>query len=464
MARAEIRFLRAGEIIHLKDVPPTATLLDYLRLEEKSTGTKEGCNEGDCGACTVTLASLENGKITYRPVNACIQLLGQLDGKEVLTIEDLQENHPVQTAMVKHHASQCGFCTPGIVMSLFTLSQQNRGTIKREDIKECLAGNLCRCTGYKPIINAAMEACQKGPKPTHAAKLKALQDYEDVFIGDAQEFLAIPASLASLASLYDRFPDATLVAGATDVGLWITKQMRPLKQLIFVHRITEFQDIRADAKGVTLGAGVSYQDARPALAKLHPDLDALLARIGSAQVRASGTIGGNIANGSPIGDMPPALIAMGAHVELRKGAAMRRMALENYFIAYGKQDREPGEFIHRILIPKPDAQASLHIYKLSKRFDQDISALCGAFHFMKDGSARIAFGGMAAIPKRAHHAEAALKQGEEQAIAALAQDFTPLSDMRASAQYRLEAAQNLLRKALLERSGMKPKQTRILEA
>lgn len=463
MARHEIRFLRRGEIIRLNDVPPTATLLDYLRLEEKSTGTKEGCNEGDCGACTVTVASLKEGRVKYEAVNACIQLLGQLDGKEILTVEDLAGEHPVQQAMVKHHASQCGFCTPGIVMSLFTLSQQAK-PVTRQSVNECLAGNLCRCTGYKPIVDAALEACSKGPVQTSASKLKALADGQDVFIGNDAQFLAIPASLASLASLYDRFPDATLVAGATDVGLWITKQMRPLARLIFVNRIPEFNDIRVDAKGVLMGAGVTYAQARASLAALHPDLDRLLARIGSAQVRASGTIGGNIANGSPIGDMPPALIAMGAMLELRKGAAMRRMPLEDYFIAYGKQNREPGEFVHRIIVPKPQAGASLHIFKISKRFDQDISAICGAFHFLKDGSARIAFGGMAATPKRALLTEAALKEGQAAAEAALEKDFAPISDMRASAAYRMETAKALLRKALMEKAGAKLSQTRVLEA
>ena len=404
MARACIRFLRNGESVTLTDVPPMQTLLDYLRLTQRKTGTKEGCNEGDCGACTVALGSIRNGALVYEPVNACIQLMGQLDGKEIITVEDLGGNHPVQTALVKHHASQCGFCTPGFVMSLFTLHEK-AAKQTRAGVNEYLAGNLCRCTGYRPIVDAALEALNTPPAPRDAAALAALQDAQDIFIGDDESFIASPASLDSLAEIYESFPDATLVAGATDVGLWITKQMRTLPRLIFLNRVRELQALHDGPDGLEIGAGVTYEQAEEAFSALHPDMARLLWRIGSKQVRASGTIGGNIANGSPIGDTPPA----------------------------------------------------------SKRFDQDISAVCGAFHFAADGP-RIAFGGMAATPKRARKTEAALAQGLEAALAALAEDFTPLSDMRASAEYRLETARALLKKAVMERDGMALTQTRVLAA
>jgi xanthine dehydrogenase small subunit len=462
MARASIRFLRNGQPVTLTDVPPMQTLLDYLRLTERKTGTKEGCNEGDCGACTVALGSMRDGVRVYEPVNACIQLMGQLDGKEIITVEDLGGNHPIQKAMVKHHASQCGFCTPGFVMSLFTLHEKGRKQT-RAHVNEYLAGNLCRCTGYRPIVDAALEALNTAPAPRDAAALAALQDAQDIFIGDEESFIASPASLDSLAEIYESFPDATLVAGATDVGLWITKQMRNLPRLIFLHRVREMQTLRDGQDILEIGAGVTYEYAEEAFSALHPDMARLLWRIGSKQVRASGTIGGNIANGSPIGDTPPALIALGATIELRKGGHTRRLPLEDFFIAYGKQDRQPGEFVSRIFVPKINADASFHAYKISKRFDQDISAVCAGFYFASDGP-RIAFGGMAATPKRARKTEAALAVSLDAALAALAEDFTPLSDMRASAEYRLEAARALLKKAVMERDGMPLTQSRVLQA
>ncbi|MDP4822350.1 MAG: xanthine dehydrogenase small subunit, partial [Aestuariivirgaceae bacterium] len=452
MARASIRFLRNGELVTLTDVPPMQTLLDYLRLTERKTGTKEGCNEGDCGACTVAVGSIRDGALVYEPVNACIQLMGQMDGKEIITVEDLGGAHPVQKAMVKHHASQCGFCTPGFVMSLFTLHERGEKQT-RAGVNEYIAGNLCRCTGYRPIVDAAMDALNTVPTPREAAALAALQDGEDIFVGTEESFIASPASLESLAEIYESFPQATLVAGATDVGLWITKQMRHLPQIIFLNRVAGLQQLRDGQDVLEIGAGVTYAQAEDALSQLHADLARLLWRIGSKQVRASGTIGGNIANGSPIGDMPPALIALGATIELRKGGHTRRLPLEKFFLAYGKQDRQPGEFVSRIFVPKIAENASFHAYKISKRFDQDISAVCGAFHFAEDGP-RIAFGGMAATPKRAPKTEAALAISLDAALAALAEDFTPLSDMRASAEYRLETARALLKKAVMERDGM----------
>lgn len=482
MTRDCIRFLRRGEIVSLSDVPPTRTLLDYLRLEERSRGTKEGCNEGDCGACTVALGSLRDGRVVYESVNACILLLGQVDGKELVTVDDLatkDELHPVQQAMVDHHGSQCGFCTPGFVMSLFTL-YHGEAAADRQKTVDHLAGNLCRCTGYRPIVDAALASCQgraddawATAMPATMQKLAGLADGEDIHIGNDEQFYAAPASADSLAALAAAHPDATLVAGATDVGLWITKQMRPLRKIIQLSRVAELQRIDDRPDHLSLGAAVTYGGAGEAVAAIDPDLGELLRRIGSKQVRASGTIGGNIANGSPIGDTPPALIALGAQIELRYGTARRTLPLEDFFIDYGKQDRKPGELVWRVEIPRLKADEVFRCYKISKRFDQDISAVMGAFKLWLEGAriveARVAFGGMAAIPKRGKLAEAALTGARldagdswAPAIAALAKDFQPIGDMRATADYRLTAAQALLRKALREIAGTATTNSRIV--
>ncbi|WP_374332359.1 xanthine dehydrogenase small subunit [Aestuariivirga sp.] len=480
--RASIRFLRRGKIVELAQVPPMRTVLDWLRLDERSRGTKEGCNEGDCGACTVALGSLKNGRLVYEPVNACILLVGQLDGKELVTVDDLADGdtlHPVQQALVDSHGSQCGFCTPGFVMSLFTLYQQG-GAPTRDEIATHIAGNLCRCTGYRPIIEAAQACCSgkaadrwaKGAKEA-ARQLAALDDGADVFVGTPRSFIARPANADTLARLAAENPDATIVSGATDVGLWITKQMRELPKIILTGGVKALHAVETTRDGVTLGAAATYAEAMPALASLAPDVAEVLRRLGSTQVRASGTVGGNIANGSPIGDTPPMLIALDATLTLRHGAAERSLPLENFFIAYGKQDRKPGELVWRIDVPKLKPNEAFRAYKISKRFDQDISAVMAAFKFTLDGrrisAARIAFGGMAATPKRGALTEAALQGASldqpaswTSAIAALAKDFQPISDMRASAAYRIEVAQGLLKKALMELAGAEA--TRVLGA
>ncbi len=480
MRRHAIRFLRRGQVVELGAIAPMQTLLDYLRLGEKSRGTKEGCNEGDCGACTVALGTLRNGRVVYEPVNACILLLGQIDGKELVTVEDLASDgvlHPVQQALVDKHASQCGFCTPGFVMALFALYQQGIAPT-RQQIVDQIAGNLCRCTGYRPIIDAALASCTGQALDTWAMAaeqtartLRALNDNADLFVGNADTFFAAPASLASLADLALRHPEATLLSGATDVGLWITKQMRQLPKIIHLGR-AGLNTIRDSADLLSIGATATYAEAEPHLASLDPDLGELVRRIGSKQVRASGTVGGNIANGSPIGDMPPALIALGAQLHLQKGGYARNLPLEDFFIAYGKQDRASGEIVTGVDIPKLREGEHFRCYKISKRFDQDISAVMGAFKFTLTGrtiaSARVAFGGMAATPRRAARTEAALvglslDHGDSwgSAIAALTQDYAPISDMRASAAYRVESAQALLRKTLVEMASGRSEATRV---
>ncbi|MEO0913920.1 MAG: xanthine dehydrogenase small subunit [Pseudomonadota bacterium] len=452
----EIRFLLNGAPVTLTDPEPTATLLDWLREERGLTGTKEGCNEGDCGACTVTVSALEEGHLTHRALNACILFLPQLHGRAIRTVEGIASPegalHPVQQAMVDHHGSQCGFCTPGIVMSLYTAGRDGR-----QDYDDVLAGNLCRCTGYAPILKAA-EATTNTPPPAwetdECAALETLASSEDVALDGA----LIPTDLDTFAEWYAANPEAILIAGATDVGLWVTKNLVDLPQTAFLNRLTALQRIESTDTGTTIGAGVTLAGLRGWAAAHHPDLAELIRRYGSVQVRNAATVGGNIANGSPIGDSPPALIALGATLTLRQGQATRTILLEDFFLDYGKQDRAPGEFVQSIHIPKqPD---TLRCHKLSKRFDQDISAVCGCFNIVVENgtvqSARIAFGGMAGTPKRAHAVEAALtgqpwqKATIQTAQEAFPQDFTPLSDARASASYRLKTAQNMLMRTWLE--------------
>ena len=473
-ARDALRFRFRGGDVAIRQFSPRATVLDWLREEMGAKGTKEGCAEGDCGACTVVLARLKASRIAYEPFNACILLLGQIDGAELITIEDLAtdgELHPLQQAMVDAHASQCGFCTPGIVMSLFA-AYHSGGPLTYAGLCDQLAGNLCRGTGYRPIIVAAMQTCNGAPadqfaatSQERAAALAALGDHKDVFVGDEASFFSAPASLESLAALYARFPDATLVGGATDVGLWITKQLRDLKRVIWLGRVAGLDTVGESADGaLSLGAGVTLEDATPLLGAVHADLSELMRRFGSKQVRASGTVGGNIANGSPIGDLAPALIALGGRVVLRKGDKTRALPLENFFIAYGKQAREPGEFALAVEAPRLAPHQHYRAFKVSKRFDEDISAVMLAVRVDLDGrrivGARVACGGMAATPKRAENAERALVGANldqpaswEAARVALSKDFTPLTDMRASAAYRMTVAVNLLEKALMEISG-----------
>ena len=483
MKRDHISFIFRGSRVDLAGFSPYATLLDWLRLKAHATGAKEGCGEGDCGACTVVLARASDGKLDQRPVNACILLMGQVDGAEILTIEDLAQGshlHPIQQAMVDHHGSQCGFCTPGIVMSLFALQQGAQGTVTRPEIESALAGNLCRCTGYRPIIDAAMETCS-GPAQDRFAEasaarlsaLAALDDVADLFVGTPTQFFAAPASEDALAALYLEHPDALILSGATDVGLWITKALQTPPKIIWLGRLRgAFTAIEAGDKALSLGAGLTLADAITPLVTIHPDFAEIMRRFGSAQVRASGTIGGSLANGSPIGDIAPCLIALGAEIELRRGSELRRLPLEAYFIAYKQQDRRPGEYLRRIIIPRPAPDREFRAFKVSKRFDEDISAVLGAFQLGLVGRhvifARIAFGGMAGTPSRAPMTEMAAIGIDlddpatwAKALAELGNDFTPIDDARASAAYRSLIARNLFLKTLMEISGVPVDITRL---
>ena len=446
-----IRFLLDGEVIEVDEPDPTVTVLDTLRYRLRRTGTKEGCAEGDCGACTVLLGELANGAVEWRAVNACILFLPMLDGKALRTVESLGGSHPVQRELVGRHGSQCGFCTPGFVMSLYGRSLGAAGT-RGVPVGDVIAGNLCRCTGYGPIL-AAGEAVPSAHEEDEAT-VEALRALRPAY--------GHPATADALAELLVANPETRIVAGATDVGLWVTKQHRDLGPTVFIGDIADLRQIDETPDALTLGAAVRYSEAREALARLHPDLGELVRRIGGVQVRNAGTVGGNIANGSPIGDMPPALIALGAELTLRRGSERRKLALEDFFLSYGKQDRAPGEFVESVRIPRPAADTLVRIVKLSKRFDSDISGVCGAFALrIADGvviEARVAFGGMAGIPARAPGCEAALigqpwtAETVEAAAHALADDYEPLDDLRGSAAYRRKVAANLLRRIWAEQS------------
>jgi xanthine dehydrogenase small subunit len=484
MMRNSLQFLRRGRTVSLDRFQSRTTVLDWLRLQERSTGTKEGCAEGDCGACAVVVARERDGRIVYEPVNSCITLLGQLDGADLITVEDLAEGgklHPVQAAMASQHGSQCGFCTPGIVMSLFAHFHECNGVTSRSQINDALAGNLCRCTGYRPIVDAALEVCANAASDRFARSaserlnaLRAIDDQADLFVGDTTSFFAAPASEKSLAQLCTQHPDATILAGSTDVGLWITKKLAPIEKIIHVGRVAELSRIEKTPDGYAMGAIVSLARAAPVLGSIDPDIAEVLRRFGSIQVRACGTVGGNIANGSPIGDLAPMLIALGSTVELRHGDTIRRLPLEDFFLKYGKQDRKPGEFVRRLLVPKLAPATHFRAFKITKRIDEDISALLAAFRITvgagRISGARAAFGGMAGIPKRAATLESRLiglsladPQGWRLAAEAIKQDFTPLNDQRASAAYRSGVAANLVVKALAEIGGVAPHLTRIVD-
>ena len=465
-----ISFVLNGERVEIPATDPTRTVLDFLREERGLTGTKEGCREGDCGACTVAVVSLIDGRPSVRAANACILFLPSLHGTAIYTVEGIAlaggGAHPVQEALVNCHASQCGFCTPGFVMSLYAADLAGEPG-ERPRIEEVLAGNLCRCTGYGPILDAAEQSLDgvvdpKGDLASAGGQVSSIDDgralrfeYDCPLGGERRSYFA-PRSLDDFAAAIKRKPDAVILAGGTDLALLVTKRQTRFRDVIDIGKIDELRAASVSEDEIEIGATATIAETRRILRAHFPGLDPLLSRFGSLQIRSRGTIGGNIANGSPIGDLPPALIALGARIVLVGPDGERALPLEKFYIDYGQQDRAQGELLTRIVIPRPSSDVRFNTYKISKRFEQDISSVCGAFHLrLVDGIAmdvRVAFGGMAGIPKRAVSAEAAL-EGErfgaselDDAIEALADDFEPMSDHRASARYRLLVAQNLLRK------------------
>jgi xanthine dehydrogenase small subunit len=468
-----IRFFYQGRVQEVDSAAPTRTLLQHLREDLHCTGTKEGCAEGDCGACTVVIGSLVDGELEMRNVNSCIQFLPTLDGKAVFTVEDLKQPdgslHPVQEALVECHGSQCGFCTPGFAMSLWSLYLKQEGQTAppcRKTIDETLSGNLCRCTGYRPIIDAAARMGELPAVGFNRDALKAaLQDLQRdtmfSYTHDGQTFHA-PRTLAEMTALRATNPAATILAGSTDVGLWVTKQMRNLGDVIYTRQVQELHRIATVGGKLEIGAAVSLDDAYKAVLDLYPNdsLHELWQRFASQPIRSTGTLGGSVANGSPIGDSAPWMIVLGAEIVLRSDKGQRVLLLQDFYLDYMKKDWQPGEFVEAVRIPAPKAGQKFRTYKLAKRYDQDISAVCAAFSLeLENGvvrSAHIAYGGMAATSRRAPQAEAAINgQPWNEAtlragMDALVRDYTPLSDMRASANYRMRTAQNLLRRFWME--------------
>lgn len=492
MAKADhsnvVRFLLNGELQQVVAPPPTLTVLNYLRETQGLCGTKEGCAEGDCGACTTVLVDAHEGQLRTRPMNACIQLLPTIDGKSLWTVEGLsaqQESlHPVQQAMVECHGSQCGFCTPGFVMSLFAL-YKNEISPDRAQVKQALAGNLCRCTGYRPILDAAdkMYDLANGYEKNHwkhhpgsqhsdegglewlaRIERRSALDYESEGLGGSlveapQRYMA-PLTIDELAEARLRHPEATLLAGGTDIGLWLTKQYRDLGAIIYLGQVEGLDQIVTTSSTIEIGASVTLEAAFAALVQEYPELDEMVRRFASPPICSSGTLAGNVANGSPIGDSMPALICLGTQVKLQRGAEQRWMALEDLYLGYQQTALEEGEFVRAVCVPRRSGHLLVACYKWSKRFDQDISAVCAAFAVrVEEGnvvSARICYGGMAAVPKRAEHAENALltrpwtEQTVMKAMEALRADYQPISDMRASRSFRAVAAENLLKKFYLQ--------------
>ena len=465
---AAVRFLLDGERVELEVTDPTRTLLQYLREDLRRVGSKEGCAEGDCGACTVVIAQLDDDTLRYRAVNACIQFLPTLDGKALFSVESLKSSdgslHPVQQSMVDHHGSQCGFCTPGFIMSMFALYHNNPAPT-RADIDDALSGNLCRCTGYRPIVDACRHMYTdydrvELDKAGMIAGLRELRRDDGLSLELEQARYHAPTALAELADLYLQHPAAQILAGGTDVGLWVTKQLRELPAVIYLGNVAELKRIDLSAEGIEVGAAVTLTDAFEAIEPHYPEFGEMFRRFASVPVRNAGTLVGNVANGSPIGDSMPALMAVSTRVRLRRGDQQRELALEDFYLDYMKNELQVGEFIESIVIPPRADTLLLRCYKLSKRYDQDISAVCAAFALRLDGERVseicIALGGMAAVPKRALQTEQALlgKSWDEStvrtAMDALCKEFSPLSDMRASAGYRSRATANLLYRFYLE--------------
>ena len=485
MAINTVRFLLNNDIVTIENIDPNLTVLQYLRELQFNTGTKEGCASGDCGACTVVVAELttSNEDLAYKSINSCITFVGSLHGKQLITVEHLKQGaklHHVQQSMVDNHGSQCGFCTPGFVMSSFALHKEN-DTPNRAEVIEALAGNLCRCTGYRSIIDAALESSKHAEADSFAQhyketvlQLNEFKDLPSAALSNNEHNYFAPKNIKELADKLIDNPNATLVAGGTDLALSVTQNLNVINDLVYLGDVKELRVTKNDTEEFIIGSAVPYSEFTPMLEHEYPELGEMIERIGSKQVRNNGTLGGNIGNASPIGDMPPALIALNAEMTLQRGDVERKILVEDFFVDYKKTVLAESEFIKDIYIPKAKVKAKVKaktssqsnanqfvkLYKISKRIDDDISAVLAAIVIELENNIvtdlRIAFGGMAAIPKRATACEAALlnkpfnQENVTKAQLALTTDFKPMTDVRASEQYRMKVAQNLIQKCFLE--------------
>lgn len=461
-----IRFLLNQSLVEWALTDPNLTVLNFLREQQQLTGSKEGCASGDCGACTVVVASPTETGLRYESVNSCIALLGSLHGKQLITVDGLQQGeelHPAQQAMVDQHASQCGFCTPGFVMSLFALYQQDP-LDHREGLLQALGGNLCRCTGYRPIEEAARSVSAQQPTDHfHQNASATRQQLLDIAPIPSSGAYFRPADCAALDAALNAAPEAQLICGGTDLSLEITQQLKDFPALIDVSGVAELQTIHQAEKQLEIGAAVSYSDSEAVLAEWFPALAEMLPRLGSRQIRNRGSIGGNVANASPIGDTPPVLMALEAELCLQKNGEQRCLPINDFFTGYRQTRLQAGEYIRSIRLQALAANAQLKVYKVSKRFEDDISAVLMAFYIRLEDrvidNIRIALGGMAATPIRLYSLEESMtgKQWDRELLSEaqnmLPRLLEPISDVRASREYRLLLAQNLFERAYLETTG-----------
>ena len=468
MVSDTIQFLFSNQIYKIKNPDPNKTILSYVRDDLKKTGTKEGCAEGGCGACTIVLGELQKNKIIYKAINACIAFLPTLNGKQLILVEDLignnQKLHPVQEAMVKFHGSQCGFCTPGFTMSLFSMYKNNR-SVNKDIVDEALSGNLCRCTGYRPIIDAAkslnnkidLDHFKKNQNRT-INLLKKIQISEVEINNKGKRYFA-PKTIINLKKILKKYPNAKILSGGTDLSLEVTKLRKEIKTIVSLNSLENLNFIKKNKNYIEIGATTSLIEFQNFIKKYFTDFYEVLKRYGSLQIRNVGTIAGNIATASPIGDTLPLLLTLEAKVVVQGINKIKTFSLNEFFVSYRKTKLKKGEFIYSIKIPIIK-DSIFKAYKISKRFDDDISSVCGSFIFSiqnnKIKKAVIAYGGMSEIPKRASAIENRLLNSEfsentfEKAVNLINKDFSPLDDMRASKNYRITVAKNLLLKAFHE--------------
>ena len=467
MITNKVQFIYENKLIELENPDPNQTILNFIRDKLKKTGTKEGCAEGGCGACTIVLGELENKKIKYKAINSCISFTPTLHGKQLIVVENLVSKngtyHPVQEAMAKYHASQCGFCTPGFVMSIFAMSK-NKKNNNKDDIKDAISGNLCRCTGYRPIIDAAKNIKKKYSDEFYKNSKKTINllkkiHSKSIIIENKNKKYFAPKTINELRTVIQKNPDSDFLSGGTDLSLKVTKDRQEIKKIINLNNIKELNFIKIKNNEIIFGSTTPLIQVEKFILKYYPDFNNILRRYGSVQIRNVGTIGGNIATASPIGDTLPLLLSLNAKIIIQTKKGNKQILLNNFFIKYRKTKLKKGEFIKSIIIPIYKNH-NFKAYKISKRFDDDISSVCASFNLkIKDQRIQdvaIAYGGMAEIPKRAKNCENFLKNSKfsedifEKAKDLLKRDFNPISDMRASKQYRLEVAENLLIKFFIE--------------